>query len=218
RSRGAAWLLLSAGVAWFVGDFHATGPGWLGSFATTLAWVFLAPLVQLGLAFPSGWPRTRPAAVAVVAAWAAVVAPWLDWNDDTTLATAMGALALVGITESLRRSGRVGRDAIGGDGALLLLVAWAVVVPLLAANVQPIAFDAGVAVVGVWLFAWLRPSVDLAERAIELDESAGTLRAALAELLGDPELQVGFATDGAGFVDDRGRSVPTEVHGRTTTE
>ena len=60
RRRSRLWLLLGAGVAWFVGDFHATGPGWLGWFATTFAWVFLAPLVQLALAFPSGRPRTRP--------------------------------------------------------------------------------------------------------------------------------------------------------------
>ena len=75
RSRGAACLLFIAGVAWFVGDFHAAGPHWLGWLATHLSWVFLAPLVQLAIAYPSGRPRSAATMTVVAATWAATVAP-----------------------------------------------------------------------------------------------------------------------------------------------
>jgi len=86
------------------------------------------------------------------------------------------------------------RDEIVGIGALLLLLAWALAVPQLRPSLRPIGFDAGLAIVGAWLFAGLRRSGSLAERAIELDESTGTLRDALAELLRDSRLQIGAAS------------------------
>jgi signal transduction histidine kinase len=218
RSRNAAALLFASGVAWFVGDFHASGPQWLSWLAAHLSWLFLAPLVQLALVYPSGRPRTLAALAPVGGIWIAAATPWVNWNDDTTLAGAMGALALVGIAGSLRAERRRLPDSFAGVGALLLLVVWALAVPPLRTSLQPIAFDAGIALVGAWLFAGLRRSADLAERAIELDESTGTLRGALAELLRDPLLQVGFATDGGGFVDDLGRPVPATVPGRSSTQ
>src|SRR5919197_109622 len=69
RSRGAAVLLFAAGVGWFVGDFHAIGPHWLGSLASHLSWLFLAPLTQLALAYPSGRPRTSLTLATVIALW-----------------------------------------------------------------------------------------------------------------------------------------------------
>jgi hypothetical protein len=193
RSRGAALLLVASGVGWFVGDFHTIDPHWLGSLASQLSWLFLAPLIQLALAYPSGRPRTHVTLVTTTALWLAAATPWVDWNDDTTLAVAMAAVAFVGLTEFLRvRHERRAATPVG-VGALLLLSLWALVVPQLSATLEPIAFDTGVALVGAVLFAGLRPRADLAERAIELDESTGTLRDALAELLHDPALQVGFA-------------------------
>jgi signal transduction histidine kinase len=217
RSGGAGRLLLAAGLAWFLGDFHATAPHLFGVVASHLSWVFVAPLVQLALAYPSGRPRAPVTTVAVATTWLATLTPWLNWNDNTTLATATGALTLVGVATSLRVP-RLTPTNAGGLGALFLLLAWALTVPRLHASLQPIAFDAGVALVGVWLFAWLPQWRDLAERAIELDESTETLGDALAELLGDPALKIGFATDGAGFIDDLGRAVPASEPGRKTTE
>src|SRR5919201_2057599 len=45
RSRGAAVLLFSSGVGLFIGDFHAIGPHWVGSVASHLSWLFLAPTI-----------------------------------------------------------------------------------------------------------------------------------------------------------------------------
>jgi len=218
RSRGAACLLFASGFAWFIGDFHATGPHWIGSLATYLSWVFLAPLVHLALAYPSGRPRSLLTLAAVGAMWVAAATPWADWNDDTTLAAAMAALALVGIVTAARSGHTGARDERVGAGALLLLLAWALAVPQLRPSLQPIGFDAGLALVGAWLFAGLRRSGYLAERAIELDESTGTLRDALADLLRDPGLALGFPTGSGEFVDERGRWVPATAPGRTTTE
>ena len=218
RSRRAACLLFASGFAWFIGDFHATGPHWLGSLATYLSWVFLAPLVHLALAYPSGRPRSLLTFAAVGAMWIATATPWADWNDDATLAAAMGALALVGIVTAARSEHIGARDEMMGVGALLLLLVWALAVPQLRLSIQPIGFDAGLALVGAWLFAGLPRSGHLAEHAIELDESTGTLRDALADLLRDPGLVLGFPTGSGEFVDEHGRSVPATAPGRTTTE
>jgi signal transduction histidine kinase len=221
RPRGAGALLLASGVAWFFGDFWASGaPGlrWVGSH---LGWLFLAPLVQLALAYPSGRPRTIGSRVAVAATWAAAATTWLDWNDDTTLAASMTVLTAVGLAETLR-AGHDRVRALPGLGGLLLLLVWALTVPMVGSvrgwSLQPTAFEVGVALVGVWLFAWLPRPDHLAERAIELDESTGTLRDALAQLLRDPALALGFAEDSGGFVDELGRVVLPAPPGRIATE
>lgn len=218
RSSGAAALLFASGVGWFVGDFHAIDPHWVGVFASHLSWLFLAPLVQLGLAYPSGRPRSPATLATTTALWFAAATPWVDWNDDTTLVVAMAALVLVGLSQSvgIRHERRVATPV--GVGALLLLLLWALVVPQLPTTVEPIAFDAGVALVGAVLFVGLRPRAALAERAIELDESTATLRDALAELFHDPTLQVGFATEQGELVDELGRRVEVGRPGLRTTE
>jgi signal transduction histidine kinase len=218
HSRGAGMLLFVSGVAWFVGDFHASGAHWAALLASHFSWVFLAPLVQLSLAYPSGRPQTLLTLGACVATWFAALTPWVDWNDETTLAAAMVVLVLVGLVELGRASPASRRDSASGLGALLLLLVWALVVPKLQRSLQPIAFDAGVAATGLWLFAWLRGPTRVAERAIELDESNRTLRDALAQLLHDPALEVGFANDAGGFVDEAGRPIGVAPAGRVTTE
>jgi signal transduction histidine kinase len=221
RPRGTAVLLTLSGAAWYVGNF-STGPPWLAWATTHLGWVFLAPLVHLGLAFPTGRPRSRLPGAGVLAAWIVVLLPWLDWSDHRTRTLTQALIAGLGLVELLRSSARDRRDAAHGAAALVFLVVWALVVPR-AATLGPwpvgvIGFDAGVALVGIWLFAGLRAATRLTERALELDESSGTLRDALARLLADPGLQIGYAmAPGGGFVDDAGRQVPSSTPGRVTT-
>ena len=213
RPRGAAVLLFASGVFWFLGDFHGVDPHWLGSLASNLSWLFLAPLVQLALAYPRGWPQTPIALTATTGVWLATATPSVDWNDDTTLAVAMGVFVIVGLTESLKA-----RHEREGIGALALLLLWALVVPQLSATLEPIGFDAGLTLAGALLFAGLHSRSELAERAIELDESAGTLRDALAELLHDPTLELGFATEEGELVDELGRTIDGRSPARRTTE
>src|SRR5436190_24224083 len=44
-SSSAAALLFASVVGWFVDDFHAIDPHCVGSLASHLSWLFLAPLV-----------------------------------------------------------------------------------------------------------------------------------------------------------------------------
>jgi signal transduction histidine kinase len=223
RPRGAAALLTLSGVAWYVGNFFAAGPSWLVWAATHLGWVFLAPLVHLGLAFPTGRPRNRLAGAGVLAAWILFLLPWLDWSGRSTRVVGLAAFAGFGLLEVLRSSAPIRRDAAHAFAALALLVVWAFVVPQAASggswDLGTIGFDAGVAVVAIWLFAGLRPAAALTERALELDEASGTLRDALARLLADPGLRIGYAIGPGGeFLDDAGRRAPASMPGRVTTE
>lgn len=222
RPRGAAALLTIAGVTWFVGNFYASGSEWVASTATHLSWVFLAPLVHLALAYPTGRPRTRLAGAGVVAAWLVVVWPWFDLSDDSTRAVALGTFAAVGAFEWLRAPEPSRRDAGRGLVALAALLAWTLAVSRLGTigswDLANVVLDAGIVLVGIWLFSGLPSATRLTERAIELDESTGTVRDALARLLGDPALKVGYAIDRAGeFVDDAGYGVPTSIPGTVTT-
>jgi signal transduction histidine kinase len=209
RPRGAGILLLFSGFAWFFGNFFELEPAWLGSAAEDLAWLFLAALVQLALAYPTGRPRTAVAAAAVVGAWAVVLAPQVDLGVGRERAVALTCFAVVAAVEWCRAPAGRRRDALRGLIALVGLVAWAIVVPRLGVagswSLQAIGFDAGVVAVGVWLFAGLRSPAELVGRAIELDESVGTLTGALSRLLGDPGLRVGYVLEAGGdLVDDAG--------------
>jgi signal transduction histidine kinase len=152
----------------------------------------------------------------------AAATTWVDWNDDTTLAFAMTALAAFALVEAVRTRRSATRDELAGLGALLLLTIWAFAVPHFGTSgdwrLQPIAFDAGVALAGIWLFVLLPSPGDLSERAIQLDESTGTVRDALAELLADPGLQIGFATDEGEFIGESGRPLAPAPYGRRTTK
>ena len=222
RPRGAAGLLLFSGAAWFIGNFYELEPAWLGATAEALAWLFLAALVHLALAYPGWYPRTAFVAAAVVAAWLLALAPWIDLAGGRDRTVTLVGFAAVGAIEWWRSPARLRRDALIGSIALAGLVVWALVVPQLGSagswSLKAIAFAVGVALVGLWLFVGLRSSAALTEQAIELDESAGTLTAALSRLLDDPKLRVGYVLeDGGDLVDESGRSFAAATPGQATT-
>jgi signal transduction histidine kinase len=220
RPRGAALLLLLAGLTWFTGNFFAAEQEWLASFATRFSWVFLAPLIHLALAYPTGRPRTRGAAVGVIGAWVVVVVPGLDWSDARTRIAALSAFVALGCILWLRSVGRARRDGAWGLVALAVLLASVIVAsrlePVGSWDLSALALGAGVVLAGGWLFAGLPSGAMLAERLLELDESAGSVQGALAAILDDPTLRVGYAGDGR-FVDDEGEPVLASP-GSVTTE
>jgi signal transduction histidine kinase len=223
RPRGAAWLLTLSGCMWFIGNFYAVDPPWLGSTADNLSWIFIAPLVHLCLAYSTGRPQSYLSASGVVAAWLLAIAPRIDWSDETRRAVALLALTGVGVLVRLLAPPRRRRDASWGLTAMVGLSGWTLVVPRLGdiggAGTETLALDLGVVLVSAWLYLGLPSTAVLTERVIALDESTGTVREALAELYGDPSLEVGYATaDGSRFVDDAGLSFSHSRPNLVTTE
>lgn len=221
RPRGAAALLVLAGLTWFTGNFFGVEEEWLASLATHFSWVFLAPLIHLSLAYPTGRPRGGAAMVAVASAWLIVVAPGVEWSDARTRIAALGAFAAVGCILWLRSEGRARGERAWGLAALVTLLVAALVASQLDTvgswDLAALSLGAGTALAGAWLFAGLPSGATFAERLLELDESAGSVESALATILGDPTLRVGYASGGAHFVDDTGEPV-LSWPGSATTE
>ena len=78
-----------------------------------------------------------------------------------------------------------------------------------------LGYAAAVALAGVLLFtaAMLDAPASLAERAVALERGGVTLRDALRDLLGDPELEIGFAVGSGELVDDHGRPLGAALRG-----
>ena len=82
-----------------------------------------------------------------------------------------------------------------------------------------LGYAAAVALTGVLLFkaAMLDAPASLAERAVALERGGVTLRDALRDLLGDPELEIGFALGPDELVDDQGRPLAPRSADRVAT-
>jgi signal transduction histidine kinase len=226
RPRGAAALLLLAGFSWFAFNFEHTGPAAVQWLAVHAAYLHRAPLLHLALALPAGRPGTRLAGSGVVLAWTAAVV-WPLWDNDVT-ALLLGGV-FVGMAAATRRSA-VGRSsrALAGRG----LAACSILCAAIAADslrdlfgtdqdvtdLTVLGYAAAVALTGVLLFraATLDAPATLAEQAVALERGGVTLRDALRDLLGDAELEIGFALGPDELVDDGGRPVALRP-GRVTT-
>jgi signal transduction histidine kinase len=215
RSTGPAVLLLVAGFTWFAfnfADVSAVAITWLAAHA---AFLHRGPLFHLALTVPDGRPRTRLVTAGVALAWTAAVA-WPLWDDDRTALALAATFVVIAFISRARARGRSSR-AIAGRG----LVAAAVLSSVIGADairsgvgasqgvadVTMLGYDLAVVLVGVTLFtaARLAAPTSLAERAIALEAGGERLRDVLRDLLGDPELEIGFAPDSEELVDDRGR-------------
>ena len=154
-------------------------------------------------------------------AWLAVVAPGIEWNDERTRTVALAVFAAVGLAVFLRASGRARRDAAWGLVALAILLASVLTSPFLEPHgswdLSTLALGLGVVLAGGWLFAGLPTRTTLGERVLELDESAGSIQAALAVILDDQSLRVGYAGDTGVFLGEEGEPIPTSP-GSVTTE
>ncbi len=227
RPPGAAALLLLAGFTWFAFNFETTGPDELGRLAGEAAYLHRAPLFALALSLPSGWPRTRLAVAAVVVAWASVLVTPV-WDNDWT------ALLLVGyfvVTATVIRAHAVGRRSrtIASRGLAAVTVLGAVIAAdalgsiagapqgFTEATVLGYALAVGAAGILLASGAMLAAPASLAERAVALEGTGRTLRDALRDLLGDPRLEVGFATGPGPPVDDLGRPLAEPADGLVAT-
>ena len=198
-------LLALIGVAWFV-----------GSLAPWLAFLHRGPLIHLAFAYPSG-RLSRAGLVAVPTAYVAAVLPEAWGSEPGTVALA-GALV---VAASLHR--RAGRGPLGRARQQALLVTTAVAGVLVVSAALRLALPgsgAGAATLQAYQLTMLVVAVLSARAAangswrqslvmdlvLQLGGRSGAVAEALARVLDDPSLRVGYRS-GSSFVDASGRAV-----------
>jgi signal transduction histidine kinase len=205
---GVGALLSLAGLTWF-----------LGSALERALYLHRGPLVHLVLAYPSGRPRTRLAQGIVAAAYVDGAIEPLAANGWVTLA--LTGAVLVAATELFHGTSGPTRRAAGAalaaatafDGVLALgaverLSDWGARDPV------EWTYDVVVAAIAISLAVdllrgrWREDVVTRLVVDLGSPRHAGTLRAKLADALGDPTLVLAYRLPGSGaFVDDAGRPV-----------
>jgi signal transduction histidine kinase len=207
RSRAAATLLLAAGFAWFAGNLDPAAVAW-----------HRGPVLHLLFSFPAWRPRARVDAIAVGVGYAASIVPG-GWRSETVL-VAFALVLLVRLCLAYVRADR--RDRSFRAAAMLAGLALAAVTvagsvarqswPDGAAVVPALlAYEAALILVTVALVTVLRRTVtpEVTDLVVELDETrSGTLRDALAAMLHDPRLEIGYwSTRERRYLDARGKAV-----------
>jgi signal transduction histidine kinase len=205
RDRGTGTLLMATGFSWFVANFV----GWA-------QWVHRGPLVHAVGTYPGWRPRRWLGAVLIALGYTtSVLAPGeTEWWTIVFGAT----FALVGIVRFVGSSGRVRRErlvALGSAAVIAVSTVGGAVVRLSipsggAADAMVLLYEAALVGAAASLALGLRvPSAAaVADLVVELDEAAAEpLRDALAKVLGDPSLELGFVDGSGEYVDVHGRSI-----------
>ena len=215
RTRSTSLLLAATGASWFLGNFHPD-----------LLYLHRGPLVHLLLTFPGSRPRAHWVKASVAGAYLAAVVP--VWGSE--LASVVAAVVVVGLVSVRARTStppqRGDRDralvaaavlsaAVGGGAIARLAVPSGVLVdPTL------LLYEGALIVVAVLLAARARriEQPQTVDRVVELGGAAPSgLRGALADVLGDSRVEVGYRTPDGSYVDDEGRLVGSIGHGRAAT-
>ena len=217
RSAQAAVLLALTGVTWFA-----------GSLVPGLVLLHRGPLVHLAFAHPTGrW--SRAAAVAVPVAYAAAVLPGAWGSEPGTVALACGLVVAAVLHRRAARGplGRARQQALGVTtavaGVLVVSVAVRALLPGGQADALTLAAYQLTLVAVAVLAARAVPSgperrVPVTDLVLQLGGRSGAVAEALARVLDDPSLRVGYRL-GDGFVDASQRVVelPEPGDGRAVT-
>jgi hypothetical protein len=206
HQRGVGVLLALTGFAWFAGNLAAAALFW-----------HRGPLVHALVAYPGWRPRSRVGLVVVGLGYVAAVSA--GWRDELA-AVALSVLLVVAVgIEYAHRAGPARRHArvelrvtvalavvlVGGAAARLAVPAGNAVVPSL------LVYEAAVAAVAVVLAVapHRAPAGDVTDLVVELGVTRSeTLRDALARVLGDPSLQVGYwSAEVRGYLDAVGAPI-----------
>ena len=230
-SRSGA-LLTATGFVWFAPNFAAVGVASFAWVSAHLLYLYRGPLVQLVLTYPRGQPAGRVEALAVVVGYGvAVLTPvWRSELVTILLAAVMSGVAIRGYVLSTGRERRMRLLGVQATAFLaIVLVATASIrlaVPAYSADTATLrAFEAALCALSVGLLIGLVrapwESAEVTDLVVELGEGrSATLRDALARVLGDPSLQIGFwVAEADGFVDAQGRAFtpPDPGSARSTT-
>ncbi|MFE6174620.1 sensor histidine kinase [Streptomyces sp. NPDC056464] len=230
-------LLGASAVAWAVRRGSRVGPvmaiaggcWFLGSVFPGLVFLHRGAMAHLHLSYPTGRLHRRPAATAVVAAYAAAV--YEGFADAAWLTGGLAVLIAVVAVDTFVRTSGTARKA--GRPALAAALVFAAVLALGTANARlgleadlevALAYDAALCAVAVWLTVDLLygrwTDATIAELVTQLGGRGGNadLRAVLARTLGDPSLVIGYRVPGQeAYVDEAGRPLDVVAAGRVLT-
>lgn len=215
-------LLILTGFTWFVPNFADLAPGLAGTVASASLYLHRGFIVHLLLAYPSGMVTNRFGRWAVVAGYAAAIAPaaWAQGRSAVAL-----SIALIAATAAQYRRSRgverpARRAAVASALAFGSLVS-AIAILRMAAQPGPsdeamlFAYEATLVTINLALtlgmiLSWWRPD-RVTDLIVELGRRRSVnIREQLARALGDPNLLVGYWLPEAGaFVDFEGRPLPT---------
>jgi signal transduction histidine kinase len=231
RWRRTRWLLAATSFALLGGDLEWASSRALWTLGFLLKGLWGALLVQLVLTFPEGRPWSRPARVAVLAAYTLVVggqlfgrlvAPGTRDAIDRAQAIAGVGVALAVLVLVLERVHALGRPARRAQAPLLLAAAitalgglvwlgWVIATGASAPTVETITRALAIMipfgiVVAIGSSRLRRPQAS--ELVVELrSEAPTTMRERLARALGDPTLDVAYRLGEGRYVDAAGRPI-----------
>jgi signal transduction histidine kinase len=207
RSRAVATLLVAAGFAWFAGTLHPVATAW-----------HRGPMTHLLLCYPRWRPRTRLDTVAIGVGYVAALVPSVWWYESVVVlaAAVLVGLLLLAVVRADRRDRRHRWVALGAGTAIagvsiagtVARARWpggAAVLPALLAYELVLSL----AVVGLVVALLRTATSEVTDLVVELDGArSGSLRAALADVLHDPQLAIGYWSAGEqAYLDARGSRV-----------
>ena len=232
-------LLVATGACWFMGNlassFAAMGslnPAIVTALATAVVASYQAPLAHALISYPDG-RLTTPLQIGVTGIVYATVSSWRMWPVEPATSFLFALVAGAGGISYRRTRGHQRRARLlASQVATMVVVALAVGLVLrrgvpstTGAELALLVYELAVAGSAVLLAAGLVRSgsarAAVADIVVEVGEDrSGTLRDALANVLGDPSLQIAYriGTQGA-FVDAAGRpfDLPDRSVGRALT-
>jgi signal transduction histidine kinase len=217
RQRGTATLLVLVGVAWFAGGLHPAA-----------VWWHRGVLVALVVAYP-GW-RSRTKRDSVVIALSCIAAVLVPTNLEVANAAFFVPALLVVVGDRRGVGSRRPRRpaALWAISALVTATCLGTFVRAIVANgsaVQPMAllYDTLLVVIAIEVAVDVRrtPVAAVTDLVVELEvDRSGNLPQALAALLGDPALEVGYWSPAANAYLDatcNALALPTDDPNRVTT-
>jgi len=213
--RGTGSLLFAAGVAW-----------WLGDLSSPFLYIHRGLLLHAVATYPS-WRTSRAGAGLLALGYA--FACWYSLAS-TNLGTALFGIVVTGVALArlFRAGGRTPKlrmAMVYAATALFVGTVGAVVIRITASRdvLEPasLLYQVGLAAAAGMLSLGLRAptSTSIANIVVDLGESRSGARDALARVLDDPLLEIGFRTDDGSYVDASGDHIdlPAEGSSRVAT-
>ena len=226
-------LLALAGFTWFLGTLAGSPRGTVAAIGAALLFVHRGPLCHAIIGYPGGRPAGRLGVAAVIACYVCAVVVPLASNALVTIGVAFLVLAVT-VWGYARAAGpdRLARaTAVAAAAVLAIPLAGGSVLRLRGAGPGTdrailLVYEIAVVLIATGFLAdailgrWAQVAVTRLVVDLGADSEAGTLRARLANALGDRSLAIGYwLPEAKAYVDERGNRVvlPEAGSGKAVT-